>query len=207
MAIASSAIIQDIEGASTTGPAHMAYFFFDLRDTGKQPPRAFLSSILVQLGHQTLCLSDILLEFYSAPQHGSDQPSVGALKECLMKMLEALGEAPIYVIVDALDECPHTLGVQSSRRETLELIKELTGLNLSNLRLCVTSRPEVDIWNVLGPITSTSNRICLHLEDGQKRDLIDYVSSIVYSDKDVKKWQEDDKSLVIQVLSDRADGV
>lgn len=124
-----------------------------------------------------------------------------------MKMLEALGEGPIYVIVDALDECPHTLGVQSSRREMLELIKELTGLNLSNLRLCVTSRPEVDIWNVLEPITSTSNRICLHLEDGQKRDLIDYVSSIVYSDKEMKKWQEDDKSLVIQVLSDRADGV
>jgi len=123
-----------------------------------------------------------------------------------MKMLEALGEAPIYVIIDALDECPHTLGVQS-RREMLELIKELTGLNLSNLRLCVTSRPEVDISDGLKLITSTPNRICLHLEDGQKKDLIDYISSIVYSDKEMKKWQKDDKSLVIQVLSDRADGV
>lgn len=185
----------------------MAYFFFDLQDTRKQHARAFLASILVQLSNQALCLFDILLEFYSAHQIGSDQPSVGALKQCLVEMLEVLGEAPIYVIVDALDECPHTLGVQSSRREVLELIKELTRLNLSNLRLCVTSRPEIDIWNALELITSASNRICLHLEDGLKKDIIDYVSSFVYSDKGMKKWRDVEKSSVIQALSDRADGV
>ena len=185
----------------------MAYFFFDLQDTRKQHARALLSSILVQLSNQALRLSDILLEFYSAHQRGSDQPSVGALKQCLVKMLEVMDEAPIYVIVDALDECPRTLGVQSSRREVLELIKELTRLNLSNLRLCVTSRPEIDIWNVLEVITSASNRVCLHLEDGQKKDIIDYVSSFVYSDKGMKNWGEVEKSSIIQALSDMADGV
>ena len=185
----------------------MAYFFFDFKDAEKQHARAFLSSVLVQLSSQSTSFCNTLLEFYSAHQRGSEQPSDRALIQCFEKMLKAPSKAPVYLIVDALDECPDTSGVQSPREKVLALVEELVGFRLQNLHLCVTSRPDVNIRNVLEPLTSTSNRISLHDEDGQKKDIADYVSSVVYSDKKIMKWREKDKELVVKTLLDRAGGM
>ena len=185
----------------------MAYFFFDFKDLVKQNARAFVCSILVQLSTQSISFRNILLEFYSAHQRGSQQPSDGALMQCLEKMLKVPKTIPIYLIVDALDECPDTSGMHSSREKVLELVEELIGFHLPNLRLCITSRPEVDIRDVLEPLTSASNRISLHDEDGQKKDIVEYISAIVYSDKKIKRWREQDKELVVKTLSDRVDGM
>ena len=185
----------------------MAYFFFDFKDVGKQDARAFLSSVLVQLSSQSTAFCNILLECYSAHQRGSQQPSDAALIQCLEKMLKVPTKVPIYVIVDALDECPDTSGVQSPREKVLALVEELVGLRLPNLRLCITSRLNVDIKNVLEPLTSTSNRISLHDEDGQRKDIADYVRSVVYSDKKLISWRKKNKELVVKTLSDRADGM
>jgi len=205
--ITSSAIIQDIECISKTGLAHLAYFFFDFKDTRKQDPRGFLSSILVQLSNQSVSLCNILLEFYSTHQRGSQQPGDRELMQCLQKMFKVPKEESIYVIVDAVDECPDTSGLQSFREMVLELVETLVGFHLSNLRLCVTSRPEIDIRNVLEPLTSTTTRISLHDQDGQKKDIADYVRSVVYSDRKMMRWRDEDKMLVIKTLSERADGM
>jgi NACHT domain-containing protein len=202
---ASSTIIQDIKRISEIGSAHMAYFFFDFKDTRKQDARAFLSSVLVQLSSQSVSLCNVLLEFYSAHQQGSQQPSESVLMQCLEKMLKIPRKVPVYLIVDALDECPDTSGVHSSREKILDLVEKLVRLHLPNLRLSITSRPEVDIRNVLEPLTSTSTRLSLHDEDGQKKAIADYISSVVYSDKYIMRWPEQDKELVIKILSDRAD--
>ena len=79
----------------------MAYFFFDFKDTGKQDARAFLSSVLVQLSIQSVLFCNILLEFYSAHQHSSQQPSDRELTQCLENMLKVPTEQPIYFILDA----------------------------------------------------------------------------------------------------------
>ena len=205
--ITSSAIIQDIERISKAGPTHMAYFFFDFKDAGKQDVHAFLTSVLVQLSSQSVSFRNILLELYSAHQRGSQQPRDSALIQCLEKMLKVSRKFPLYLIVDALDECPDTSGVQSPREKVIALIEELVGLHLSNLRLCITSRPNIDIRNSLEPLTSISNRISLHDEDGQKKDIADYVSSVVHSDKKLTSWRKRDKELVVKTLSDRAGGM
>jgi hypothetical protein len=36
---------------------------------------------------------------------------------------------------------------------------------------------------------------------------MDYVRSVVYSDKMMQRWREEDRSLVIKTLSERADGM
>jgi hypothetical protein len=127
--------------------------------------------------------------------------------QCLEKMLNVPRKVPLYLIVDALDECPDASGLHSSREKVLELLESLVGLQFPNLRLCVTSRLEIDIRNVLEPLTSTSNRISLHNEDGQKKDIADYIRSIVYSDKKIMRWREQDKELVVKTLSDGAGGM
>jgi hypothetical protein len=203
----SSTIIQDIENASKTGLAHMAYFFFDFRDKEKQNARALLTSILLQLSDQSDPFCDVLLGLYTAYHRGSQQPSDSALTQCLRDILEVAGQVPTYIIVDALDECPDASGMQSSREKVLDIVESLVELCLPNLRLCITSRPEVDIRNVLEPLTSLSNRISLHDESGQKKDIVDYISSVVRSDRRMKKWREEDKKMVIQTLSDKASGM
>ena len=185
----------------------MAYFFFDFKDTAKQDARSFLSSVLVQLSSQSDSFYTILLEFYIAHQRGSKQPSDGALLQCLEKMLRVPGNVPIYVIIDGVDECPEISGVQPLRENVLKLFEILVGFRLSDLRLCVTSRSETDIRSVLEPLTSTSSRIVLHDEDGQKKDIADYVSSVIYSDVTTMRWREEEKKLVIRALSDRNGGV
>lgn len=91
-------------------------------------------------------------------------------------------QVPTYIIVDALNECPDTSRMWSPREKILNLVVALH----PDLRLCITSRPEVDIRTVLGPLTSTSNRKFLHDESGQK-DTIHYVSSVVCSDRKTKR--------------------
>ena len=69
----------------------------------------------------------------------------------------------------------------------------------------MASRPEVDIQMVLGPLTSL--KVSLHEESGQKEDIIEYIKSVVHSDRSMRRWKEEDKQLVIDTLSGRADGM
>jgi hypothetical protein len=108
--------------------------------------------------------------------------------------------------MDALDECPTTSGIPSDREYILQLVKELTDLGLPNLHICVTSRPEIDIRHILEPRTSL--RVSLHDQSGQKKAIVEYVKSVVYSDSEpIMRWQMEDKSLVIETLAERADGM
>ena len=182
-----------------------AYFYFDFKDKAKQDVRALLSSFLVQLSDQCGPLFHVLLAFYSTHYRGSQQPCDQALTQCLENMLKVPGQVPIHLIVDALDECPNMTGVPSSRDEVLALVEKLAKLNLSNLRLLITSRPEIDIRSSLESLTS--NRISLHDQVGQKKDIAEYVSSIVHSDKNMWRWRDEDKNMVIETLSDKADGM
>jgi hypothetical protein len=122
-------------------------------------------------------------------------------------MLKVREELPIYLIIDAIDECPNTSGMPSSRDQVLTLLERFVALKLSNLRLCVTSRPEADIRSSLEPLTPTSNAISLHDESGQKKDIVEFVTSVVRSDKNMRRWREEDKKLVIHTLSKKAEGM
>jgi hypothetical protein len=121
-------------------------------------------------------------------------------------MLRATGDIPIYLILDGVDECPNTdgNGIQSSRDEVLAVVENLVKLKL---HLCIASRPEVDIRSSLEPLTSTSTHISLHEESGQRKDIVNFVRAVVYSDKNMRRWRDEDKELVIETLSERADGM
>ncbi|KAN0139298.1 hypothetical protein V8E53_002799, partial [Lactarius tabidus] len=203
--ILSSVIIRDIKSISNDGSAFLAYFYFDFKDTAKQDSRALLSSLLVQLSDQSDVFCGALSSLYAAHKQGTEQPTDGSLAGCLKDMLKTTGQLPIYLIIDALDECPSDTGIPSSREKVLKLVKELIGLHHPNLRLCVTSRPEFDIRTTLG--TLATQQVSLHDEIGQKRDINDYITSVVRSDERMKRWREGDKTMVIEKLTAKADGM
>ena len=187
------------------GLATMAYYYFDFRDVKKQDCYGLLSSLILQLSTESDSCYDILSRLYSDNARGVRKPTVSALKKCMRDILSLPGQAPAYIIVDALDECPNLSGTPSAREEVLGLIQELVDLKLPHVHLCVASRPEMDIRMVLEPLTSL--KISLHDEIGQKEDIVEYIKFIVRSDRSMQRWKEDDKNLVVDTLSDRADGM
>jgi hypothetical protein len=187
------------------GLATMAYYYFDFRDVKKQDCYGLLSSLVSQLSAESDSCYDTLSKLYSDNSRGMRKPNVGVLKKCLADMLSLPGQDQIYIVVDALDECPNFPGRPSARDEVLELIEEIVDLKLPNLHLCVASRPEMDIRTVLGPLTTL--KISIHDERGQKEDIIKYIKSVVRSDRSMRRWKEEDQQLVVDTLSAKSDGM
>ena len=183
----------------------MAYYYFDFRDVKKQDRNGLRASLLSQLSAESDTCYEVLSQLYSHNAGGTRKPTSSSLAQCMKDMLGSPGQGTIYIIIDALDECPDISGVQSARERVLDLIDELVNLNLPNVYICVASRPEIDIRNALEPLKPL--QISLHDQDGQKNDIIEYIKSVIRSDRKMKNWREEDKQLVIDTLSNRADGM
>jgi hypothetical protein len=201
----SSEVIRDIDALRKDGDAFLAFFYFDFREDQKKELRGLLSSLLVQLCHQSDFYYDVLSDFYSEHGGGSQHASDDALVSCLKDLLKLPGQIPVYLVVDGLDECPITADMPSPREEVLNFIDDLVKSKLPNLRICLTSRPEIDVKVVLRPLTSFS--VSLHREKGQMQDIDNYISFVVNTDKGMRKWNAKDKQLVIDTLTKRADGM
>jgi len=85
------------------------------------------------------------------------------------------------------------------------LMVQLIESQHTNLRICVTSRPEMDIKSVLGPLIFRS--VSLHDESGQIEDIENYIKSAINLDPRNRRWKAEDKQLVIDELTKRADGM
>jgi hypothetical protein len=155
---ASSTIIEDIDAMRKAGLASLVFFYCDFREDQKKDLRGLLSSLLIQLCHQSDSYCDTLFKFYSEHAQGSRHPSDDALVGCLKDLLKLPGLAPVYIIVDALDECPNTSGDPPPREEVLNLIEEL-------------------------------------------------IKSVINTNKKNKRWKAEDKQLVIDFLTAKADGM
>ena len=190
-----------------TGSAIMAYFYFDFKDLRKQSCHDLLRSLVFQLSTDSSPCCDILHRVYKAHKDGTQQPSDDTLKRCLKHMLTHLARGPTFIVLDALDECPDSFTFPSPRDEVLQLVEELVDLHLPELHLCTTSRPEVDIRAVLDPLAFRS--VSLHDESGQKADITDYVRNVVNSSPSLamRRWRAEDKNMVIETLTERADGM
>ena len=131
------------------GLASLAFYYYDFREDEKKDRHRLLSSVLFQLCDQSNSYHDILSTFYSTHSHSTQGPSDDELSRCLKELLELPEQPPVYLIVDALDECPSTTNLLSSCEKVLVFFEDLIESKIPSLRICVTSRPEVDIKLVL----------------------------------------------------------
>ena len=182
----------------------LAYYYCDFRDDHKKDLRGLVSSLLVQLCHQSDFCCDVVSKFY-LEQH-TKRPrfpsSDTALVLCLEGILKLPGQTPVYLIVDALDEFPT---MPPAREKVLMLVRQLTTSKYPNLRICVTSRLEPDLSLVLEPLSFRS--ISLHDENGHKEDIAGFIKSVVHTDPKMKAWRAGDKEQVINVLLYKVDGM
>jgi hypothetical protein len=187
------------------GLVSLAYFYCDFRDNKKKDLRGLVSSLLAQLCHQSDSYCGMVSQFYSKHAKESGCPSDTALVLCLKRILKLPGQAPVYLIVDALDEYSTISDIPPARKKVLTLVEQLTTSEYPNLRICVTSRLEPDLSAVLEPLSFRS--VSLHDESGQKEDIANYIKSVVHTDQKMQAWRAGDKELVINVLTQKVNGM
>ena len=125
MVSASSTIIENINSMRKSGLASLAFFYCDFREDEKRDLGGLLLSLLVQLCHQSDSYCRILSNFYSEHANSSQHPRDDALVRCLKDILEVPGQAPVYLIVDGLDECSNSSAIPSPREKVLMLLEDL----------------------------------------------------------------------------------
>jgi hypothetical protein len=201
----SSTVVQEINEMKRAGLALLAFFYCDLKDDKQRDRRPLLSSLLVQLCDQSDAYYDVVFKLYTAHDYGSRDPSEDALTQCLKSMLGLQGQVPVYIVIDAIDECHNTTSEPSPNDNLLGLVKGLVDLQVPSLRLCVTSRLDADIYP--GLVSLPFRSISLHNEHGQIQDIAYYIRSVVNADPKMRKWKPADKELVIEVLTKKADGM
>jgi hypothetical protein len=128
------------------GLALMAYFYCDFMDSKKQDVCRLLASLIAQLSAKSDACYNILYALYDRYNEGFRQPDEDILLGCLEKMLKTEGQPTMYIFIDALEEYPNDSGVKSPQEQVLELVINLVDLHLPNVRICVTSCPEMDIF-------------------------------------------------------------
>ena len=187
------------------GLVSLAYYYCDFRDGKKNVLRGLVSSLLVQLCRQSDSYYDLVTKFYSENAKGSRCPSDSALQLCLEGVLKLPRQTPVYLIVDALDECPTTPDIHPTREKVLMLVRQLTTSKYPNLRISVAGRLKPDPSVVLEH--SSFRSVSLHDESGQKVDIASYIKSVVHTDPTMQAWTAIDKELVINVLTHKVDGM
>jgi hypothetical protein len=197
--------VEEVDRIRKASLASLAFFYFDWTDDKGKDLRSLLTSLIFQLHDQSDSYFNILSDFYSAHRRGSKYPSDAALSQCLKDMLSCPGQAPIFIILDGIDECPKSSGRFPPREAVLMFVEELVDLQLPNLRICVSSRPEFDITTVISPLAL--HTISLHDEPGQKEEIVEYVKSIVNSKPGVRNWAMKDKELVTDLVLQKGDGM
>jgi len=80
-------------------------------------------------------------------------------------------------------------------KRVLEFLEDLTNSQLPNVHMYISSRPEFDIRTILEPLAPF--RVSLHDETGQKKDILNYINTVVHSDRGMRKWKAQDKQLLI----------
>ena len=122
----SSTIIEELNTLRKSGLTSLAIYFFDFREDKKKDLRGLLISLLFQLCDQSDSYHNILSDFYLTHHcDGAQSPSDDQLTQYLKELLGLSGQPPVYLIIDGLDECPHTHPFPSPREQVLTLIVQL----------------------------------------------------------------------------------
>lgn len=135
------------------------------------------------------------------------RPDLETLKRTLAAMI--CGFSSVYLIVDALDECPNEDGILK-REQLLETVSEVYSKGFSNVHLLCTSRSEPDIKAAFKPLMSSS-AISIDLDSsgciGLVQNDIGLYLDQVFASPNYNSWPESIKAEAKDVLIKKAEGM
>ncbi|KAJ7254530.1 ankyrin repeat-containing domain protein, partial [Mycena rebaudengoi] len=116
---------------------HYVYFYFDTNNSEQQTVTQLLCSLVTQLSIRSHPPDSRLDALWTS--HNSGQKLLTdeeLISDALLPLLKEFEQKPIFIVLDALDEC-------SERPGLLQLISRMLNAKLPNVHILVTSRPEV----------------------------------------------------------------
>ncbi|KAJ7495307.1 hypothetical protein FB451DRAFT_1019697, partial [Mycena latifolia] len=130
--VLSSTIIESLR--ARTEP--LAFFYFDTNNSGQRTVTQLLCSLVTQLSVQADSPDKTLNDLWKSHAKGQHLPGDSALISDALIPIVTEFSRPVYIVLDALDEC-------SERDELLESLTKILDMVSSNVHLLLTSRPEV----------------------------------------------------------------
>ena len=193
-------ITQQIESsASPEGPGLLLYYFFDLKDDRHKTIDRLLRGLLYHLGVQRPNLIRPVREEYQR-QGESTFSKESTLKRLLKETVAQIPAEPIYIIIDALDECN-----DQSRTEFLEHLR--TQWSRSKSAPCVkwflTSRNAASIREVL---TLELNISLEESQAGVSSDVDLFINSKVKELSSSKRFDTQMAAFVRNTFEEKAQG-
>jgi Cdc6-like AAA superfamily ATPase len=176
--ILSSTIIEHLE--RTCLDQSLLYFYFDFNDSSKQTFENAIQSLISQLYYKRKDTQQLLNSVFSSHEDGRRQPSCELLCKVFSQMTDQAKE--VYVVLDALDECPVRNGL-------LLWIETLLQLGQRDVHLLVTSRPEHDIELVLSKLAHQKEDIVPIQNDLVSNDIRKYIQTRVRTGDGLKRWK------------------
>lgn len=166
--ILTSVVINDVKTRFQTNPeVGIAYIYCDRREQATQRVDDLIASILKQLTQKLPSIPNCVRQMYEKHKYEVTRPS---LDEILGALHTTIGEySRVFIIVDALDECPWFSGCRQI------FLKELSNLqNRCGANCFATSRLDLDIVTHF-----TTNSVTLEIR-----------ASVNDTEIDVKRYME-----------------
>lgn len=161
---ASFTVIRDLKEICRLDPSKVfAYWYFEFGVNATQSVYALSRSLIRQLSWSPLAssITDIWKENYQRASQPDSETILAVLDDVLARI-----SSQVYLVFDALDECPEN----ASSKERGSLLALLVGLlerHRNKAHILATSRPEEDISQALGKFSKVDLEVRL-AEDVQR---------------------------------------
>lgn len=189
-------MIEDIrEHCSKAANSGYGFFYFSFSDNQKQSYTSLLRSLIVQLGWKEPGLS-MLVQAYEKLDR--TLPGIDDMEKMLRSSVESFDE--VFILLDALDECPEA---EEARQNVLEgLERSLQGA--SNISVLATSREVSDVSDAMETLEADVMAIATQSVDV---DIQKWMSSQLSRDRKLRQLDPATKGLVKETISKKADGM
>ncbi|QYT03170.1 hypothetical protein H0G86_010139 [Trichoderma simmonsii] len=202
--ILSSSVIKHLQDRHKGNSMNvLAYFYFSFSDGQKQKIDGMLASLIKQISAYRPYIPQSVQSLGEYKNNGG-RPDTETLIEALIASIQ--GFSAVYIIIDALDECPTLNG---ERKRLLRSLCDILNAAPDSLHMLCTSRKENDIDKAIRPLLCDPWGAEIDLSVQRKvldDDIGKYIDSIL-ADAEYDTWPTDIKEESRNVLIKKADGM
>lgn len=159
-----------------------------------------LRSLLLQLLESSDSISSSVRNLYDSYSH--TQPPTDQLLSSIRSVIDSHRNKNVFIIIDALDECPSEGGERSDLCDSLRAMKEWAA---SNLHVLVTSRSLIELTNSLDALCTIDS---ISIEGAVvESDIRKLIRTQLSNDRKLQKWPTEIQGEIENALSCGAQGM
>lgn len=201
-----STVIEHIKEFCSNDPdSVVTYWYLTFTDSEKQKVSNFLTSIIANMLSNSRVTPIAFATAYERANNGLEKAGIANLMLMLKSVIAGFDD--VFIIVDALDECPNG---DQERSKFFGILEDMLSWNFDQLHVLITSRREIDIQESFETISTTT-------EEGEAQ-IINIQGSHIQHDiqkflkhslegRRFRFWKPELKEDVKKYLTSKADGM